>query len=464
MNKDNNDNDDDNAGGCAEQPHLQVTPLPPTPLELKIHEVVNQETRLEHDAEAVTYVSAVNGKVRIPRTERYIPTDQPGMALTGLDDHEFKSFIEGPLLKLFEAITQSERQPYRPIIPPRRVQFVMARTFELSQLGRQIVTCCRLFKAEWSVAYSHHVFHPKVTVMLRAMQTYADVIRRHGDPDRENTQSDALVAALRRLVRFVRRVAGTWHFINALRAHERQERDNFNSARDFLYHLAGAHSKLLVLRIDLYFKPYYDVARADKAVHGFLRWLRGKACKRTLLPGYLGFMIKRENGLIRGTHWHLCLLCDGNEQRSADFLSRQLGEHWMRRTGQGPGAYHNCYSDRKRYLFNGLGLVTLDDVEKLAGIRAAIWYMSKQDCVIKATSNKERNFWRSPIPRQARKKLGRPRASTDPLKLVRRMLGGPRSKYPPGFKPAYPLRQQVSQDDLEGSVEQPATREGGSGE
>ena len=90
--------------------------------------------------------------------------------------------------------------------------------------------------------------------------------------------------------------------------------------------------------------------------------------------------------------------------------------------------------------------------------------MSKQDCVIKATSNKERNFWRSPIPRQARKKLGRPRASSDPLKLVRRVLGGKRSKYPPGFKPAYPFRAQPSQDDLEASVEQPAISNGGGDE
>jgi hypothetical protein len=426
--------------------------------------MVNQETRLEYDAEAVTYVSAVNGKVKIPRTEYYIPTDQPGIALTGLDDHEFKNFIEGPLLKMFEAITQSERQPYRLVIPPRRVHFVMARSYEVGRLGQLIVTCCRLYKSEWSVAYSHHVFHPKATVLLRAMRTYAEVIRRHGDPDRENTQSDALVAALRRLVRFVRRVAGTWQFINAKRAHERQELDNFHSARDFLYYQASKHSKLLVLRIDLYFKPYYDVARADKAVHDFLRWLRSKACKRTLLPGYLGFMIKRENGLIRGMHWHLMIVCNGNEQRSADFLSRQLGEHWRRRTGQGPGAFHNCYADRKRYLFNGLGLVALDDAEKLAGLRAAIWYMSKQDCVIKATSNKERNFWRSPIPRQARQKLGRPRASSDPLKLVLRMLGGERSKYPPGFKPAYPFRERAVESDLKESVEPPASSDGGSDE
>lgn len=409
---------------------------PPTPLELAIREVIKAEDRLEQYNETVTYVGAIDGHVMIPRTTVSLPTNQPGLEFVGLGDHQFKQFIEGPLLGLFEAITRNTRTPCRRVrLNPRAVE-LNGQAFELSRLGQQIVGCGHLYQREWSVAYLHHVFHPKVTVMLRAMRTYAAAIARHGDPRKQVTHQPALVLALQRLVRFVRRVAKAYRFINALRAHERQEGDNFNSARDFLYYLAGGHSKLLVLRIDLFFKPYFDVERADKAVIGYLRWLRSKACKRTLLPGYLGFMIKRENGLIRGMHWHLCVICKGNEQRSADFLTRQLGAHWAQYTAQGPGSFHNCYADRHRNYFNGLGLVRLDDEVKLAGLRVMIWYMSKQTCVIKATSTKQRNFWRSPIPRQARKKMGRPRAAADSLKLVRRMLRGKRSKYAPGFLPA----------------------------
>lgn len=429
-------NNENEADSCIELSHQQNEFQPPTALELAIREIVKAEDRLEFFTETVTFVEAVNGRVRIPRTSASIATDQPGIALAGLGDHEFKYFIEGPLLGLFKAITKSERAPCRQVPQARRSGSVPDASYELTEVGQHIVTCCRLFQSDWSVAYSHHVFHPKVTVMLRAMRTYAGVIARQGDPRAQVTYQPELVLALQRLVRFVRRVAKAYRFINALRAHERQENDNFSSARDFLYYLAGGHSKLLVLRLDLYFKPYFDVERADKAVIGFLRWLRGKACKRALLPGYLGFMIKRENGLIRGMHWHLCVICKGNEQRSADFLTRQLGAHWAQYTAQGPGSFHNCYADRHRNYFNGLGLVRLDDEEKLAGLRVMIWYMSKQTCVIKASSSKQRNFWRSPIPRQARKKLGRPRAAADSLKMVHRMLRGKRSKYAPGFLPA----------------------------
>lgn len=428
-------NDQHATDDCAQLPTKKDESPGATALELAIQDIVKREDRLEHYAETVTYVGAIGGKVRIPRTTATFHTHHPGIELIGLGDHQFKQFIEGPLLGLFGAITKNTSKACGQARPHPRGGEPVVPVYELSRLGEQIVICGRLYQPEWSVAYIHHVFHPKVTVMLRAMRTYAAAIARHGDPRIQVTQQPELVLALQRLVRFVRRVAKAWRFINALRAHERQEQDNFNSARDYLFYRAGANSKLLVLRIDLYYKPFFDVEGADHAVHNFLRWLRGKACKRTLLPSYLGFLIKRENGLVRGMHWHLMVVCDGNEQRSADFLTRQLGQHWMQYTGQGPGAYHNCYADRHRHDFNGLGLVRLDDLEKLAGLRAAIWYMSKQDCVIKATANKERNFWRSPIPRQARKKLGRPRAAADPLKLVHRMLGGERSKYPPGMGP-----------------------------
>ena len=415
---------------CIHEPHAA------TPLEKAIRSAVEKEYQHEEFAEKVGYVYAENGKVRIPMTNAYIETDKDRILMVGTDDFEFKGFIEGSLRRLFRRITKDDKQPTREVRTARRAPWNDTPTFELSKLEQEIVVCCRRYRGEWAVAYTHHAFHPELTVMLRAMRTYAAVVQQLGEPGRTMTREQALVVSLWRLVRFVRRVSKAWRFINALKAHERQAEDNFDSGRSLIYHNAERCSKLLILRIDLYFKPYYDVERADKAINDFLRSLRSKACKRNVLPSYLGFIIKRENGLVRGMHWHALLVCNGNEQRSAGYLTQRIGEMWAKRTGQGPGSYHNCYSDRERYPFNGLGLITLDDWEKMAGLRAALWYMTKQDCVIKATNHKVKNFWRSPIPQKARKKLGRPRADDDPLRLLRRMLGGKRGKYPPGMLPS----------------------------
>jgi hypothetical protein len=417
---------------CERQDNHIVRLIAPTQLEVAIRDAVNNEKWHEVFAEKVGYVYAVNGEVRIPRTDFYAETDQDRVLVTGTDDYVYKDIIEGTLLGLFDRITKNDKQPVREVNMSGRSPVKMVPAFELDKMGHEIVNCCHLYKLEWAVAYSHHVFPPKLTLMLRAMRKYAAAIQRHGVPGKTMTQNRALVIALERLVRFVRRVSKAWPFINAMKAHERQADDNFDSARNLIYHYAERCSKLLILRIDLYFKPYYDVGRADKAINDYLRWLRSKACKRNVLPSYLGFIIKRENGLVRGMHWHVMVVCNGNEQQSAGYLTQQLGEMWAKRTGQGPGSYHNCYSDRERYPFNGLGLLALDDWEKMIGLRLALHYMTKQDSIIKATNHKVKNFWRSPIPQKARKKMGRPRSNVESLRLLRRMLGGKRSKYPPG--------------------------------
>ena len=431
-------NNDDTPGGSESPQVISGGPEEPTPLEIAIRDVVRREQRQEDFAEKVAHVYAENGRVHIPRSTSYIPTDQERILLVGTDDYVFKNYIEGPLRKLFETITSSDRSTWREFKGTRRGAVLHETTYELTRLGQQVMQACLGYAMEWATAYNHHVFHPKIAVLLRAMRSNARVIQRFGVAGSTHTQERVLVQALERVVRFVRRVARLLRFINALRAHERQAQDNFESGREFLYYAAEGHSKLLILRIDLYFRPYFDVAGADKAAHSFLRWLRSPACKRNVLPSYLGFLVKRENGLVRGMHYHVMVICKGNQQQSAYYLTRLLGEHWAKVTGQGPGSSHNCYADKDIYDangFNGLGVLTLDDWEQMAGLRAALHYMTKADCVIKATNSKVKNFWRSPIPKKVRKKLGRPRASADPLKLLRRMLGGKRSKFPPGLGP-----------------------------
>ncbi|RYD66917.1 MAG: hypothetical protein EOP83_03920 [Verrucomicrobiaceae bacterium] len=190
----------------------------------------------------------------------------------------------------------------------------------------------------------------------------------------------------------------------------------------------------MIIRIDLYRQPYHDVAGGDADIKKFTRWLRSTKCKKDLLPGYLGFIIKAENGIIRGMHWHLLVVIKGNLQCSTDYLTRQLGKKWARLTGQGPGCYHNCYDDRARYAANGLGLLELHDLEKMLGLRLALHYITKQDCVLSVNNDATKHFWRSTITIRGGRKPGRPRASEDSLRLLKRMLGGKRSKLPPGME------------------------------
>ena len=398
-----------------------------------VDELLKGEAMHEAFAEEYIRVCAQNGHVQIPGTTEYLATEQDVICFTGTDDHVFKQFTEKTLWPLFDAIVADPSCGWDIVKSSKRFAGPK-QGYKMNKLGTQILGACKVYDPRWAVAYIHHVFHPVITVMLRAMRRYAVAILLFG-PSSNGTNGDpGLPRVLDQLVRFIRRVARSWRFINAVQAHKAREESNFESARDLICDLAFQHSRLLILRIDLYRTPFYDVEGANADIYKFLRWLRGAKCKRKLLPGYLGFIIKAENGIVRGAHWHLLVIVAGNIQRNADYLTRELGDEWARRTGQGPGCYHNCYADRHLYPANGLGLLELDDMEKMIGLRMALHYVTKQDCVLLASNDKVKHFWRSPIRCRQGQRRGRPRADSDSTKLLRRILGGKRSRLPPGME------------------------------
>lgn len=404
------------------------------PLSNAIERILKREGLHEDFAEKYVVVHAENGVVQVPGTSDLIATESESVCFRGTDDHVFKDFTEKDLRKLYFDLTKGDAAPWAPSHDRNLVKRSQLPAHRLTKQGQAILHACKGYDPRWAVAYTHHVFHPTTTLMLRAMQRYATKLSQITRDGTTVTIDPEVPRLLDRISRFVRRVAGKWKFINALNEHEARAQSNFESAREFIYHCAGRSSKLLIIRIDLYRQPYHDVAGGDADIDKFTRWLRSKKCKKDLLPGYLGFIIKAENGLVRGMHWHLLVVADGNRHCSTDYLTRQLGEKWARLSGQGRGCYHNCYEDRARYPANGLGVLELDDWEKMLGLRLALHYMTKQDCILSVSNDATKHFWRSTIRARDGKKSGRPRASEDSLALLKRMLGGKRSKVPPGME------------------------------
>lgn len=315
--------------------------------------------------------------------------------------------------------------------------------FRLTMLGKDIFRVCQYFAhregegRDWTHAYAHHEFHPGVAVLFGAVTQWWMTICRWEAPTRaliEGGPDMVAVEGMCDFVRFVRRACRSRAFKNLLHDHERKADDNFRSSCNYITKLFKQHSRLLVLRIDLYFrseaKDWGYSKEAAKEVTNYLRALRlGR-----IVPDYLGFIIKRENGISRGVHYHLMVFLDGHLHRNAYHLTRVMGEAWMTRVGVDKGSYFNCYAKKDRYRYNGLGLVHVSDVEKLIGIRIALWYMSKQDSVLKVDGAKVKNFWRAWKVKSASPR-GAPRKNGDSMHVVRRFLGGKRSRYPPGFEP-----------------------------
>lgn len=361
-----------------------------------------------------------------------------GQAIGYNTDDQYLLEIMRELTRLYARIMDGDV----PLIVPTFVRWAKRPGFKLTQLGKDVLYVCRRFasleeeRRNWQQAYAHHQFHPIVTVMLRAVMRWWQPICLWGEPSHalvEGEQPEAVEKMLR-LANFVRRVSRSQMFNNLLHDHDRKAEDNFRSGCDYLIAEFELHSRLLILRIDLYFRPdakgWGYSKQADKAVFNYLRSLR----RGRIVPGYIGSLIKRENGISRGMHYHLMVLIDGHQHRSSWFITQCMGEAWLRRVGNDKGSFFNCYAMKDQYLYNGLGLVHVSDIEKLIGLRIAIWYMSKQNSILKVDDAKVKNFWRSLMPGEPDGR-GAPRKSGDRMSLVKRLLGGKRSKYPLGFEP-----------------------------
>ena len=370
--------------------------------------------------------------------ERFLcrQTDDGTQFVVDTQDRALKEFMD-LLSSAHKALLANDRSPVRRIGPWRPAPGVAVDQYALSGLGKSLHTCCVRYLAleertpDWLCAYADYVFSPEVTVMLRALQRWAKPVGMwlepgvpacDGFPDMES------VVALSRLARFVRRVCRSWPFINACRKIQRQAQDNFASGRKLLFKLFSRCSRLLVLRVDLYFRPWAKALgvsqEADDLIEKFYRRLRDGR----IVDDYLGAIYKREDGISRGAHWHWLIMLDGHRRRDAYGLTRRIGEDWMRLAGVNRSSYFNCYVRAHRFKFNGLGLVHVSDTKKLLGLRAALVYLTKRDCVLKLHGGKDQHY-RSSKPRDKDKKpRGAPRANPDSLATLRRVFAGGRDR------------------------------------
>src|SRR5690606_13570029 len=92
---------------------------------------------------------------------------------------------------------------------------------------------------------------------------------------------------------------------NELDNYKRNEESNIASCCEYLAAQFERRSQLLILRIDLYFRPeFIDWGRSREADAHYSRFLRALREDR-ILSDVLGYIGKREDGIDRGIHYHV---------------------------------------------------------------------------------------------------------------------------------------------------------------
>lgn len=348
------------------------------------------------------------------------------------------SLLMKNLTKVFKCVVESDTLA---LTPTRRRAMHCPPGYTLTKVGRTVRAGCIQFlkqgddQPDWLLDYADHKFNPRITVILHAMKRWASaVVHVPNDnvfepiDDRDKTA----MAAINHLLAFIRRAGKSRKFKNAWHDYARQADSNFRSGSRFISSLFSHNTRLLVLRVDLYLRPGTYSPSFENEAEAYAVKFRRKLRDGGIVPGYLGAISKRENGLYRGMHWHWMIFLDAHCHQHTSYYSQAIGEAWVELVGNNRASYFNCYSRHQEYAFNGLGPVHIDDIEKLLGVRAALHYITKRGCVLQASSRKQQDFRRSK-PRH-RNKRGAPRKGPNDLQHVQRALGGARSRYPAWLK------------------------------
>jgi len=275
--------------------------------------------------------------------------------------------------------------------------------YRLTQLGRDVWNMCKSYHPFIRERCGSQIFNPHITVALRACDKWVRILNcaRMGD-DLDLRLGEARFA-LDRMVRFIRRVCRSKRFKYLLNNSERNAAAAFMSCMRYMDALFKRHSKILILRIDLYYQPYSHygsegerleyVEAADKSLEKFLRDLR----ERHLVPDMTGWICKRENGFRRGMHYHVLVALDGHKHCKDIAYAQKLGEYWIEHCNG--SSYNNNNARQDRLEYNGMGLVHVHDQDKREGLRRAIRYMTKGNHQLKTGGGKDRNLRKGIMPK-----------------------------------------------------------------
>ena len=182
-------------------------------------------------------------------------------------------------------------------------------------------------------------------------------------------------------------------------------------------------SRPLLIRLDLYIRE--DGSRwcySNEAWSAFDVFCKSLA-RGQIIGEVLGWMAARDDGVIRGIHYHVIVALDGHDHRAGVYYARKLGEFWKSRCvgAKAVATYFNCFSKRHQYRYPAVGVIRAGDPVGVAGLYYAIRYLCKEDDLVVTTEASPRNFRRG-VDRKPSGGMGAPRRVDPDQTLVRSIL------------------------------------------
>ncbi|HDZ8848468.1 inovirus-type Gp2 protein [Aeromonas veronii] len=182
---------------------------------------------------------------------------------------------------------------------------------------------------------------------------------------------------------------------------------NTASLRRYVNGLFGRYARLLVLRVDLYYKTecldelsIEEIIKHKKALFK----TRGKG---VLAANWVGYVCRLEFAPLTGFHFHLAVFMNGAYFQRDVYYADAIIKEWLRLTGN-RGRGHNCNQKKAEYRECGIGMVGHADKTKRGYLQKALAYLTKSEPAARLKLKKNRTFFKGNLPKHVTAR-GRPR-------------------------------------------------------
>ncbi len=234
--------------------------------------------------------------------------------------------------------------------------------------------------------FPFHDFDPAVDLLFQIMHSKTSVVQIVEILGLEfsSVLANELRDDLNGFVRHYQEIISSASFKALARRRKRAARKNYWRISNLLDELLAYRSRLLVVRVDLYYPSVFvDAGLTGRAVTPevvaqhraeFIREVERLPVSKHLLD----FAWKMEFTERKGFHFHWLFFFDGAKTRKGIVLGRCLGEIWQKILGC-QKVYWNCNAAMDKYEELGIGMVSRRDKERLCGLDMAAEYLTKPD-------------------------------------------------------------------------------------
>ena len=182
---------------------------------------------------------------------------------------------------------------------------------------------------------------------------------------------------------------------------------NTASLHRYVNRLFGRYARLLVLRVDLYYKTEFLDALSIEEIIKHKKALFKTRRKGALAANWVGYACRLEFAPLTGFHFHLAVFMNGAHVQRDVYYADAIIKEWLRITGN-RGRGHNCNQKKAEYRECGIGMVGHADKTKRCYLQKALAYLTKSESAARLKLKKHRTFFKGNLPKHDTAR-GRPR-------------------------------------------------------